>query len=201
MTQRVRVLSMAIGLLLLAGLLLTRAVLSPPPSAPLPVYGMVPAFALTDQQGHAFTREALAGRVWIADFIFTSCAGQCLLMSDQMTGLQRTFHDENGIRFVSFSVDPERDTPETLLAYAQRHGSDARWHFVTGDRAAITALCREGFHLAFAAGASPREPIAHSVRLVLVDRAGQIRGYYDAAETGAMAHLREDTRRLLATGQ
>lgn len=201
MTRRVRILSMATSLVLLIGLLLTRAALSPPPSAPLPVYGVVPAFTLTDQRGQMFTREEMTGRVWIADFIFTSCAGQCLLMSDQIAGLQRTFRREDGIRWVSFSVDPERDTPEALAAYARRHGADARWRFVTGDRAAITAVCREGFHLAFAAADSPREPITHSVRLVLVDRAGQIRGYYDATEAGAMAHLREDARRLLADGR
>jgi len=199
MTDRLRIVSLVTGIFLLAGIVLTRVVLSPPPSGPPPIHGIVPAFALTDQQGQAFTREELAGRVWIADFIFTSCAGQCLLMSDQMTGLQRAFHNESGIRFVSFSVDPERDTPETLLAYAQRHGADARWHLLTGARAAMTALCRDGFRLALGAGASPREPIAHSVRLILVDRLGRIRGYYDAAEASAMAHLREDARRLLAT--
>ncbi len=201
MTDRLRIVFLVTAIFLLGGIVLTRAVFSPPPSAPPLVYGIVPAFSLTDQQGRALTSADLHGRVWIADFIFTSCAGQCLLMSDQMTGLQRTFHNENGIRFVSFSVDPEHDTPEILSAYAQRHGADARWHLVTGDRAAMTALCRDGFRLALGEGVSPREPIAHSVRLVLVDRADRIRGYYDAAEASAMAHLREDARRLLATDQ
>lgn len=200
MIDRLRVVSLVTGVFLLIGLVMTRTVFSPPP-APPPVYGLVPAFSLTDQHARPLTTADLAGRVWIADFIFTSCAGQCLLMSDQMANLQRTFRHEEGIRFVSFSIDPDHDTPAALAAYAQQYGADSRWRLVTGDRAAITALCRDGFHLAVGAGTSAREPIAHSVRLILVDRAGRIRGYYDATQAGAMARLRHDARQILAMRQ
>lgn len=168
------------------------------PRTPLPVRGAVPTFSLTDQDGRTISHEALVGHVWIADFIFTSCPGQCLLMTDQFNALQRTFVGAEGLRFVSFSVDPSHDTPEVLAAYAKQHGADARWRLLTGEREAIFALCRDGFGLAVddAPGAAS-EPITHSVRLVLVDRTGRIRGTYEATDAQAMARLRRDTRQLL----
>ena len=168
------------------------------PVAPLPIYGVVPPFSLVDQRERSFTQQELTGRVWIGDFIFTSCAGQCPLMSDQLRSVQRALAGERELRFVSFSVDPQRDTPEVLAAYAQQYGADARWYLATGSRAALTRLCKDGFHLAFDDDPhSPREPILHSVRFVLVDRAGRIRGYYDATDARKLAQLREDIRRLL----
>ena len=170
--------------------------------APLPVRGEVPPFSLTDQHGRTLTRGALEGRVWVADFIFATCAGQCLLMSDEMGALQRALAKETALRFVSFSVDPVHDTPEVLAAYAARYGADARWLLVTGPRQAIYRLCQEGFHLAVGEDPrSPREPIVHSVRFVLVDRAGRIRGYYEATDARAMARLRDETRRVLSEGE
>jgi len=173
-----------------------------PVPAPLPSYGEIPPFSLTDQQGRAFTREALEGRVWVADFIFTACAGQCPLMSDQMHALQRALAKDTELRFVSFSVDPAHDTPEVLAAYATRYGGDPRWTLVTGAREVIARLCQDSFHLAFGdAPASPREPIVHSMRFVLVDRTGRIRGYYEAMDARALARLREDVRRVLSEGE
>jgi protoheme IX farnesyltransferase len=176
----------------------SQASIPPAPAATLVRYGAIPKFSLIDQQGRAVTRETWQGRVWIADFIFTSCAGQCLLMSDAMRDLQQTFAREPDLAFVSFSVDPIRDTPKTLAAYAKRYGADARWTLLTGAREAIQSLCVEGFRLAFDDQPEvPREPILHSVRLVLVDPTGQIRGYYDATDADAIARLREDVRHLL----
>lgn len=184
--------------LLLGILSLTKLAPPTPAAQALARYGAVPSFALIDQQERPVTRETFQGRVWIADFIFTSCAGQCLLMSDALHALQQAFPNERELAFVSFSVDPVRDTPKALAAYATRYGADARWTLVTGGREALTALCTEGFHLAL--GEQPeslREPILHSVRLVLVDRGGHIRGYYDATDGGALSRLRRDTERLL----
>ena len=165
---------------------------------PLPVYGTVPAFALRDQAGRDMTHKDLDGAIWVADFIFTSCAGQCLLMSDQMRALQRGFAGEPSLRFVSFSVDPLHDTPERLASYAQGYGSDARWVLLTGDPAQIRSVSMDGFHLAIAErpGAA-HEPIVHSVRFVLIDRHRRIRGYYNATDSRAMSRLRQDARQLI----
>ena len=167
----------------------------------LPAYGRLPDFSLTDDRGEAITREMLAGSVWVADFIFTRCAGQCPLMSAQMSKLRQALGDRPGLRFVSFSVDPSYDTPEILAAYAARYGATPdRWLFVTGAHDEMTALAQQGFHLGLGEGGSPQEPITHSVRLVLVDQRGVIRGYYDATEVEAMGRLQDDARRLLRQG-
>ncbi len=167
------------------------------PSQPLPSYGQVPAFALVDQDRAAVSDGTLRGHVWIADFIFTSCSGQCLLMTDRLAALQRAIR-EPALRFISFSVDPDRDTPEVLAAYAQQHGADARWRLLTGERAVIQRLSQDGFKLS----AVPEDDssIAHSTRLVLIDGTGEIRGYYEAGDAAAMARLRRDAARLLEGG-
>ena len=154
-------------------------------------------FSLLDQDGRILTRTTLEGTVWIADFIFTRCAGQCPLMSQQMATLQEAFAQMSQVRFVSFSVDPVYDTPAVLAGYAKRYGArSGRWDFLTGPASTIQQLAQEGFRLGVAEGASPREPITHSVRLVLVDQRGRIRGYYDAMDHDAVARPQRDTRRL-----
>jgi len=165
----------------------------------LPSYGEVPAFALTDHQGRVVSRETLAGRVWVADFILTRCAGQCPMMTAQMARLARTLDREAPVRLVSISVDPTWDTPEVLATYAQAAGADrASWLFLTGEAEEITRLCRDGFKLAFGeADGTAEEPITHSTRLVLVDRLGRIRGYYDATDDEAMGLLQRHLRLLL----
>ena len=168
-------------------------------SEPLPVYGQVPAFALTDQRGQGYSLDAVRGQIWVADFVFTRCAGQCPMMHAAMAKLA---HELRGrpVRLVSFTVDPDWDTPAVLAQAAQRLGADGqRWRFVTGDRVSMERLCRDGFKLALAQDpAAPVEPITHSTRLVLIDRDGAIRGYYDAADGEQWQRLRRDVQRLLA---
>ena len=164
----------------------------------LPDYGALTDFSLTDHRGEAVSLVGFSGRVWIANFIFTRCAGQCPLMSQQMATLQETFAGLPGVRLVSFSVDPSHDTPEVLETYARRYGAQAgRWQFVTGEALAIHELAQKGFHLAVAEGGTTIEPMTHSVRFVLVDPQGHVRGYYDATDTEAMTSLARDARRLL----
>jgi protein SCO1/2 len=183
------------------GLVAGRSVSGSPRVPSLAVHGVVPEFSLHDQAGQPFTQAQLDGKIWIVDFIFTSCAGQCLLMSDQMRALQRAFGQTPELGFLSFSVDPERDTSTVLSAYAARHGADPRWHLVTGDRQQLHTLSREGFHLAVAErSTNAKEPIVHSVRLVLIDRQQRIRGYYEATNPQAIARLRADVARLLKEG-
>ena len=168
---------------------------------PLPDAGPLPGFSLTDARGRTVTLEDLAGSVWIADFIFTRCAGQCPLMSGRMAELQQAFAGTPGLQLVSFTVDPAHDTPDVLAAYGDHHGaSDGRWRFVTGEPQAVLALVRAGFRLAVAEEGTPEEPITHSIRLVLVDRRGHVRGSYEATDERVMARLRDDARRLLREG-
>ncbi|MBI4354701.1 MAG: SCO family protein [Candidatus Omnitrophica bacterium] len=164
----------------------------------LPDYGRVPPFALTNQKGEPVALDALLGHVWIADFIFTRCAGQCPMLTKEMSQLAHAFQSDPSVQFVSFTVDPRYDTPEVLSRYVAASGvSSDRWIFLTGEEEAIQRLSQEGFRLAMGAEGPPEEPITHSSRLVLVDRDGAIRGYYEAADARDLAQLRRDAQRLL----
>ena len=172
-----------------------------------PIYGELPAFALTAHDGRPVTRESMAGKVWVADFIFTRCLGQCPQMTARMLDLQRWLGAEGdkGVRLVSFSVDPEYDTPEVMTRYAKDKGADtSRWTFVTGTRKALYDLSNNGFHLGVddkPTTASQEEPIVHSNRFILVDGAGRIRGYYVAFEPEDISRLHRDLAAVLREQQ
>ena len=166
-------------------------------SAVIPDYSAVPEFSLTERSNRSVTHKDLAGQVWVADFIFTHCAGICPTMSSNMQKLQDRLPKE--VRLVSFTVDPNNDTPEVLTEYAKRYNADAeRWLFLTGDAEAIQSLSVGGFKLALdPAGGTEAEPITHSSRFVLVDRKGRIRGYYGTEEAHNLDRLVADAKKLL----
>jgi protein SCO1/2 len=157
---------------------------------PLPILGQIPAFELTNQQGQAFQRTALNGHVWVADFIYTHCEGPCPRMSSHMRALQNKVSPN--VKLVSFSVDPERDTPAALEAYGKQFGADdAHWTFLTGDPQTLNMLDHDAFKLG-SLGAS----MDHSTRFVLVDKQGRVRGYYGIADGDPVAKLARDAERL-----
>jgi protein SCO1/2 len=106
--------------------------------------------------------------------------------------------EKTDVHLVSFSVDPEKDTPEVLRRYAERlQAEPGRWDFLTGPKSAIYKLSHDGFKLAMSDGSDEQGLPVHSTRIVLVDRHGQIRGYYDAIEPEAVTKLLADTNHLL----
>ncbi len=173
------------------------------PAKSLPVLGSSGNFDLTERSGKKITLEDLRGKVWIGDFIFTRCAGICPIMSGHMKRLQEELKNEKELRFVSFSVDPEHDTPEKLAEYAKRYNADPeKWFFLTGDKNAIFELSLKHFYLGVGDAPleerpAPDQVVTHSSRFVLVDRQGRIRGYYDSAQPENMEKLAKDARRLL----
>jgi protein SCO1/2 len=168
-------------------------------NADLADFGTLPEFDLVERNGSAVTLEDLRGKVWVADFVFTHCAGPCPLLSSKMSRLQDAVRDLEDVRLVSFSVDPERDTPEVLSEYARRYQADQqRWLFLTGPKEPLYRLVGEGFRLAVDDGGPGSGLITHSTRLVLVDRQGRIRAYYDGAEPGTVDQIVPDIRRLLS---
>jgi protein SCO1/2 len=163
----------------------------------LPVISEVPDFTLTDQDGRPITLNDLRGRVWVADFIFTHCAGPCPRMSEQMSKLQGQVADLPDVRLVSFSVDPRRDTPEVLRTYAKRYGAKPGfWYFITGDKQAIFDLAIRGFKLSVE-DETDVDPILHSTKFMLVDREGRIRGVFDGEEPKDRPLLERAIRLLL----
>jgi protein SCO1/2 len=160
-------------------------------------YGTVPGFQLTNQNGQPFGSAQLSGKIWIADFIYTTCPGPCPMISSRMSELQKPLQ-KTDVHLVSFSVDPDKDTPEVLRGYADKlQAEPGRWDFVTGAKSAIYKLSHDGFKLAVSDGRDAQGIPVHSTRMVLVDRHGQIRGYYDATEPEAITKLLADTNHLL----
>ena len=144
----------------------------------LPVFASLPEFSLTSDKNTPLSKEDLLGKVWVADFIFTSCGGPCPQMTRSMAGLAERLSLYPEVTFVSVSVDPETDTPEVLTAYGEKFGADPdRWHFLTGELSDIQALAVEGFMIG-----SVDDPVIHSTKFCLVDKAGQIRGYFTGTD-------------------
>jgi len=160
-------------------------------------YGSVPPFELTNQAGQPFGSAQLAGKIWIADFVYTTCPGPCPMISSRMSELQKPL-EKTDVHLVSFTVDPAKDTPEVLRGYAEKLQAEAgRWDFLTGPQSTIYNLSRNGFKLAVSDGSEEKGIPVHSTRMILVDRHGEIRGYYNAAEADAMTKLLADTNHLL----
>jgi protein SCO1/2 len=160
-------------------------------------YGMAPAFQLTNQNGQPFGSAQLAGKIWIADFVYTTCPGPCPMISARMSELQKPL-EKSDVHLVSFSVDPDKDTPAVLRDYAAKlQAEPGRWDFLTGAKSAIYKVSHDGFKLALSDGSDAQGLPVHSTRMVLVDRRGQIRGYYDAMEPDAITNLVADTNHLL----
>lgn len=161
---------------------------------PLPKLYPIPAFSLTERGGAQVTAESLRGKVWVADFFFTTCPGPCLMMTQRMAELQKRLGRADDLRLVSFTVDPERDTPAALREYAARHGADPeRWLFLTGDRNAIYELGEKGFRLATVdqgeGGGGPEGRFLHSTKMVLVDAEGFVRGYFDGVDPASVGKV------------
>ncbi len=168
-----------------------------PPARPLPVLGNVPAFRFTDQTGAAFSPDMLAGKPWVADFIFTRCPTICPLMTERLAALQGKLGER--VHLVSVSVDPDFDRPEQLRAFAAQHGAlSPRWHFLTGDSAAVQKAVTEGFKIALVreGAADDVGGLIHGVHVVLVDGQGRIRGYYDSTDPEALERLVRDAQQL-----
>ena len=170
----------------------------------LPIYGKVPDFTLTEKSGRSVTASELLGKVWIVQFMFTHCAGPCPLVSAQTHRLQEKIKSDR-MRFVSFSVDPDHDTPEVLSQYADRfHADKNRWLFLTGDKGKIYELATHHFHLGVSdIPAEEREAmdqsVRHSMKLTLVDPSGRIRGYYDSDNPANIEQLAADAETLWIT--
>ncbi len=162
----------------------------------LPAYFDAPAFALTDQNNRTVTDESLRGSVWVAMVFFTNCNQICPGMVGRLKDLQDSVKDPR-VKLVSFTLDPERDTPEQLRQYAERLGADAsRWFLLTGPKEQMFAAAH-GLKLS-AAPAEGDKPITHTGKMLLVDPSGRVRGVYDSADDASMKKLADDAAALAA---
>lgn len=159
---------------------------------PLPIIKKVPDFSLINDFKKPVTNHDLLGKVYIANFIFSNCPSSCLRLSAEMEKIQKRVRGlGQNVALVSFSVDPEMDTPEVLYKYARkRNANPFVWMFLTGDKEELKKLIIDGFNVPMGdkeqvSAVVDRETvtmfdIAHTEKFVLVDGKGDIRGYYDS---------------------
>jgi protein SCO1/2 len=171
---------------------------------PLPRYGIVPVFNLTDQLGRPFGLNDLRGKVWVCDTIFTRCTAICPTLTSGLKQIQGALKLDQDVfeqvYLVSLSLDGGHDTPEVLKTFAGAYKADPeRWRFLTGEREVIWPLVQDGLKLPVEAGGPDiGTSILHSGKLLLIDRTGVIRGYYDGLTDAGRIELLVDLRRLLA---
>jgi cytochrome oxidase Cu insertion factor (SCO1/SenC/PrrC family) len=188
--------------LALAGVVFLYLVVLNRNTSALPVLFEVPEFALTNQHGLVVTRSNLLGHVWVADIIFTRCAGPCPTMTRRMSELQAALPLEQSVRLVTLTTDPTHDTPEVLKSYAAKFGAEPhRWFFLTGTKAQIVNLAADGLKLTAVEKESgqrttPEDLFIHSTIFILVDQRGRVRGTFESDQPGVNGKVLESIRVL-----
>ena len=164
----------------------------------IPKAHTVGAFRFTDQTGHTVTEADFAGKVYVADFFFTTCESICIPMGKSIMQLARQFKGEPRVRFLSHTVDPETDSVPVLAAYARLHEADpTQWHLVTGPKKALYDMARYQYYVTAMQGDGGPDDFVHTQNFVLVDARRRIRGYYDGTQPEEMEKLRKDITILL----
>jgi cytochrome oxidase Cu insertion factor (SCO1/SenC/PrrC family) len=173
------------------------------PGQPLPVYGQIAGFALTNQNGRAVSLADLRGQVWVADIIFTRCAGPCPRMTRQMKELQDALPPNSRAKLVTLTTDADFDTAPVLKTYADRFGAAPnRWMFLTGTKEEIAKLAIDSLKLTAVEKKpeerqSPQDLFVHSTIFVVADKRGQLRGVFET--TGEGIDPQQVRAQLLAT--
>ncbi|MEC7855038.1 MAG: SCO family protein [Candidatus Neomarinimicrobiota bacterium] len=174
-------------------LIITFFVKDSQPSQQLPKIGSIPQFEFIDSNGNTVTLNNLKGKVWVADFIFTTCTMACPMMTGNMNLVHKKFKKNDDVRLVSISVYPEYDTPDVLKEYASQYDADTeKWLFLTGDESSVKNIIKDGFKIG-----DFEEIIFHSEKFALVDKNGTIRAYYNGMKSEDMKQLKKDISALL----
>jgi protein SCO1/2 len=195
----------ALAMVALLAVATTWLVVKRPAGGPLPVLGDVPAFSMKDQRARPMSADSLKGEVSIVDFFFTSCTASCPRLMGRMADVEKMLaakvpdRAKLGVRLVSFTVDPENDTPEKLAEYAKKYHADPdRWWFLTGEADALQRVVVDGFkvHYQKADPSMGIGEIMHGNWFLLVDARGKIRGYYLSDDPKRVEELVADAVRL-----
>ena len=159
------------------------------------IYNRIPSFQLIDQDGDTVNQSIVKDKIYVASFFFTRCGTICPRISSQLTRVQDIFRNNTNLVFLSHTVDPEHDRPAQLKAYAKKYEAiPGKWYFLTGSKTEIYDLAMHGYYLptvdAGVKEGKPDETFIHSEKLVLVDKKGIVRGFYDGTD-------RQDVDRLI----
>jgi protein SCO1/2 len=188
---------MFLGALLIVAVLFYRLFAGAPVSqaSELRKFNIVPPFALTERSGKTITNADLMGKIWVADFVYTTCPGPCPLVTASLARVQNAVMHDPHVQLVTFTVDPQTDTPPVLAAYANKFGADPdRWWFLTGPEKPLYDLIQNGFYQVVQdnRGQPPQDgqfTVTHSTKMVLVDADGDVRGFYDGVDPDGRADL------------
>ncbi len=144
---------------------------------------VVPDFNLVDHNNNTITQQELRGSIYVADFFFTRCGSICPKMTTQLTRVQEEFMNDSSVKIISFTVDPKFDSVNVLKQYAKEYGAvEGKWRFVTGAKDSIYALAQKGYFITAMEDSAHPVDFIHSEKLILVDRRGWIRGYYNGTD-------------------
>lgn len=158
----------------------------------------IPPFYFTDQYGKSVTEQTTAGKVYVADFFFTTCQSICPVMSNQLERVYQKFRNRSDFMILSHTVDAETDSVAQLLLYAKEHGvTDTKWLFVTGDQIKINHMARKAYVLTDDINGGD-EDFVHTQNFALIDKEKHIRGYYDGTDTAEVSRLINDLSLLFA---
>jgi len=157
------------------------------------VYHIIPNFKVVDQDGDTITQANLDGKVYVADFFFTSCPSICPITQSNLLGVQKHFKNVNDFRMISFSIDPRHDSAGKLKDYATRLGADTKqWYFVRGEEDQIYDLAQKGFMATAQKDSAAPGGFLHSGAFMLVDKDKRVRGIYNGTDTAEVARLVHD---------
>lgn len=160
----------------------------------LPKLYEIPNFKLKDQDGKSLDKASFHGKIWVANFIFTSCGDECPLMTSKLKTTQDHLKGVGGVSFVSITTDPKTDTPKVLKTYAKTHKvEESNWRFLTGPKKDIVNLASQGFKFP-----AQEKSVSHSEKFAVVDPAGWVRAYYDSSSADDLKKMESDIRVLAA---
>ncbi|MBI2967602.1 MAG: SCO family protein [Bacteroidetes bacterium] len=163
------------------------------------IYHSIPPFSLTDHTGNTFTEKKLEGKITVAAFFFASCPTICPTLSRNLASIQEKFKNIPGFIIVSHTVDPKRDTVETLAAYAKKYNAiDGKWFFLTGKKEDIYSLAINGYFISASEDALSPGGFIHSELFVLLDKEKHIRGFYNGLDPNEVNKLTDEIKVLYA---
>lgn len=158
----------------------------------------VPGFSLIDQDSNSINQATTAGKIYVADFFFTSCPSICPPMKRQMLRIYDKYQNNNEVLLLSYSIDPKRDTVQKLRKYADKLGitNTEKWHFLTGNKDSIYNLA-ESYLVSAAEDPDAPGGHIHDGNFILIDKQRRIRGYYDGTNAESVDKLLKDMDTLL----
>lgn len=160
-------------------------------------YHKIADFSLTNQNGKTITQADYKDKIYVADFFFTTCQTICPIMTDNMEKIQKEIMNDDEVMLLSHSVTPDIDTVEQLKKYAIKKGvNDKKWNLVTGDKGEIYRLARKSYLAVKDDGMPDDYGMVHTENFMLIDKKGQIRGYYDGTKTEDITTLLNDIKKL-----